>query len=269
MSLPADHPDRPRLRDQVIRAFLPMAYRQVRRYRYSGQDLRDLNQVAALALVKAVDHYDPTLGYAFSSYAIPCIQGELKRHFRDKAWLIQPPRPIQELRTQTIDARQRLTQTLRRAPTPGELADELGVDVERILEVAACDRCFQPISLNAPRPGAGRAHDGDTDLADQVGDTDHELDIAADRASLPAALAYLSERDRAVIVLRFYGDLTQTEIGERLGISQMHVSRLLKGAVEQMRAFLNGDPPPATTHERKPGPRARRAGHAPAVREAA
>lgn len=174
------------------------------------------------------------------------------------------------MRTNSI--RQRLTQDLHRTPTTSELANELGVGVEQVREALASDRCYRPISLNTPQPGAGRAHDGDTELTDIVGDTDPDLEIVADRASLPAALAQLSKRDRTVIVLRFFDELTQTQIGERLGISQMHVSRLLKGATEQMRAFLDGDPPPGTVHhERKPCParhRASRAQHA-SVKEAA
>ncbi len=235
-------PDRDALRCKVIEAFLPLAARQARRYARRGEPTEDLIQVATIGLIAAIDRYEPELGSNFYAFAIPTIRGELKRHFRDKGWMIQPPRRLQEL-TRSVEAMAgRLSQSLGRAPTTIELADALDTGVDTVLEALTAADGYRAVSLNMLAGRDARAQDS-VELGDLLGAPDPALEWAADRVSLPAALAILSHRARTAIALRFFHGLTQTEIGEHLGLSQMHVSRLISRSLAQMRAFLNGDPP--------------------------
>lgn len=156
-ALPCGHPERAALRARVIEAFLPLAYRMAGRYRRTAEDIEDLRQVASVALIGAVDRYDPRFGRGFYAFAIPTISGELKRHFRDHAWAVQPTRRIQEMWLQLHHVGQRLAQELGRPPTAAELARAMGVDIERVVEALDADRYHQPVSLSSPSPGPSTA----------------------------------------------------------------------------------------------------------------
>jgi RNA polymerase sigma-B factor len=221
----------PRAREALIERFLPLARSIARRYENSGEPLEDLVQVASLALVKAVDRYDPSRGNAFSSFAVPTIAGELKRHFRDRTWTVRPPRDVQELTIKVERVSTELWQRNDRAPTVAELAAELELDPEQILEALHARTARGRLSLDAPT-GSG---DERPSLGEVIGGVDDGYDQAESRALLDRLLATVSERDREVIRLRFEEDLTQAEIGELLGVSQMQVSRIVRQTLAQLR----------------------------------
>jgi RNA polymerase sigma-B factor len=220
-----------RARAELIERFLPLARSLARRYENSGEPLEDLVQVASLALVRAVDRYDSTRGHAFSSYAVPSIVGELKRHFRDRSWTIRPPRELQELTLRVERASSQLSQALDRAPTVRELATELGVSDERVLDALQAGSARGALSLQA----TGRGGDGEAMLQDRLGVDDDGYGHAEERGDLDRLLACLPARQREVLRLRFEEDLTQAEIGERLGVSQMQISRLVRLSINQLR----------------------------------
>ncbi|WP_433604691.1 sigma-70 family RNA polymerase sigma factor [Dactylosporangium sp. CA-139114] len=230
---PAD-PRRARLRDEIIELCLPAARHLARRYCASGEPVGDLAQVAAVGLIKAVDGYDPQRAIEFGAYASPTVTGELKRHFRDRTGAVRLPRRLQELRMRLNRARDELTLALGRPPRAEDLAEHLGAGVDEIVECAAAGHLQRPISIDAPAAGE---HE-DTPLAELVGAEDPGFALADLRASLPAAMAGLPERERRIIALRFYGNLSQSEIAERVGMSQMHVSRLLTHALGFLRRRL-------------------------------
>jgi len=222
----------PRAREALIERFMPLARSIARRYENSGEPLEDLVQVASLALVKAVDRYDPSRGNAFSSFAVPTIAGELKRHFRDRTWTVRPPRDLQELTIKVERVTTELWQRNDRAPTVGDLAAELGLEDEQILEALHARTARNRVSLDAPSGG----DDGERPaLGDVLGGVDDGYDQAESRALLDRLLATVSARDREVIRLRFEEDLTQAEIGELLGVSQMQVSRIVRQTLAQLR----------------------------------
>jgi RNA polymerase sigma-B factor len=222
----------PGAREALIERFLPLARSIARRYESSGEPLEDLVQVASLALVKAVDRYDPSRGNAFSSFAVPTIAGELKRHFRDRTWTVRPPRDLQELTIKVERVTTELWQRNDRAPTVADLAAELGLDEEHILEALHARTARGRLSLDAPTGG----DDGERPaLGDVLGSVDGGYDQAESRTLLDRLLATVSARDREVIRLRFEEDLTQAEIGERLGVSQMQVSRIVRQTLAQLR----------------------------------
>jgi RNA polymerase sigma-B factor len=232
-ALPAGHPSRPALRNQAIEAWLPMARRLARRYAGHGEILDDLVQVATVGLIKAVDRYDPRLGDGFLAYAIPTVLGEVRRHFRDHGWMIRVPRRLQEMRMAISDANSALTHSLGRAPTIADIAGHLGVGEEEVLEGLEGAQAYRAASLSAP---AGP--DGTFELGDTLGAEDHGYELAELMVALPSALARLTERQRRIITLRFYGNQTQTQIAEQIGLSQMHVSRLLTAALTALRTQL-------------------------------
>jgi RNA polymerase sigma-B factor len=225
--------DRLRYRDEVVRICLPVADQLARRFRNRGQPQEDLTQVAVLGLLKAVDGYDRTLGHPFISYAVPTILGELRRYFRDRTWAVRAPRRVQELRLEINQVVDVLTQRLGHAPTETEIADHLQVDVDDVLEVLVASHGYRPMSLYQP-VGGGDA----TELVDLMGSADGELEHVELHESLPPLLAQLSPREQRIIALRFFGNLTQNEIAGQLGISQMHVSRLLSRALATLRRGL-------------------------------
>lgn len=218
-------------RDALAERFLPLARSLARRYARSTEPMDDLVQVASLALVKAIDRFDPAQGTAFSSYAVPTIVGELRRHFRDHAWTVRPPRALQELTLRVEHAITRLSHDLDRMPTVGELATALGCSEEPILEAlqARGGRCS--VSLQASGSGEG---DPPT-LEHILGTLDDGYTAAESRATLDTMMAGLSPRSHEVLRLRFEQDLTQSQIGELIGVSQMQVSRLIRQALTQMR----------------------------------
>jgi len=235
-AVPADHPDRAKLRATVIEKNLPMAKQLARRYAGRGESLDDLVQVAALALIKAVDGYDPSRQIPFAGYAIPSILGALRNHFRDSAWGIRVPRSIQELALDVVTATGELNQRRGRSPTPAELADHLQVNVDDILAAIGAWQFYNLASLNAPR--AGTDGTDSADLIDLTGGTDPRYAGLDDRLILRSLVAALPRRERRILSMRFYGYMTQTEIAAEVGLSQMHVSRLLRRSLAQLRAAM-------------------------------
>ncbi|MEV5654849.1 SigB/SigF/SigG family RNA polymerase sigma factor [Streptomyces sp. NPDC052291] len=228
-----DGPEKDELRRATVCAWLPMAHRLASRFRDRGEPLDDLRQVAAIGLVKAVDRYDPERGKDFETYAIPTVVGELKRHFRDHTWDVHVPRRVQDLRNQVRVARRDLAQTLGgRSPTEAEIAAGTGLCVEDVRDGLEALDSYRTLSLDAEMPRA--AGDGSC-LADTLGLCDHALDVAVDREAVKPGLRSLPERERTILYLRFFRDMTQERIAETLGISQMHVSRLIARCCEEVR----------------------------------
>ncbi|UWP87288.1 RNA polymerase sigma factor SigF [Dactylosporangium fulvum] len=233
--LPAG-PDRERVRARLIELYIPLAEYLARRFRNRGEQFDDLVQVANLGLIKSVDGYDPTRGAAFTSYAIPMIVGELKRHFRDKGWDVRVPRRLQELRLEISKVSGDLAQDLGRSPTVADLAARLEVSEEEIIEGLDCGQAYRALSLDAP---AGDGTDpGAAGLGDLLGGEDPDMRNVENREALRPLLAKLPEREQKIIAMRFHGNLTQSQIATELGISQMHVSRLLAGALRTLRSEL-------------------------------
>jgi RNA polymerase sigma-B factor len=225
-------------REDLVRYCLPFAGRMARRYRGRGEYLEDLEQVARLGLVKAVDRYDPERG-SFTAYAVITISGELKRHFRDRTWGVHVPRRVQDLSLEVGHASMLLTSTLSRTPTVGELAERLGVTEAAVMEAVESAAGYSPASLNAPV-----AEDGAIEFGDLLGDVDGDLESVTDKLTVTDLLLRMPARERRMLALRFYGNRTQAEIADELGISQMHVSRLLSRALTWLReAMLSDDPP--------------------------
>jgi RNA polymerase sigma-B factor len=235
-ALPAGHPSRPGLRDEAIAAWLPLARHLANRYAGRGEPADDLQQVAVMGLIKAVDRFDADRGVDFAGFAIPTIVGELKRHFRDRTWSIRVPRRLQELRLAITGANNDLHHTLGRAPTVADIAVHLGISEEEVLEGLEGARAYNSTSLSIPVSA-----EGDTTLGDTLGAQDDGFELTELRVSLGPALASLDEREQKIISLRFYGNLTQSEIAERVGVSQMHVSRLLTKALAKLRKQIGDD----------------------------
>jgi RNA polymerase sigma-B factor len=225
---------RKHLRHEVIRLCLPFAERLARRFHGLGEPTADLNQVAALGLVKAVDRYDPGLGTDFPSFATPTILGDLRRYFRDRGWSVRVPRRLQELRLDINRARDHLTHELGRIPTAADLATHLDVDEDAVIEALAAADAYRSTSLFAT---VGPEEDGST-LADRLGAEDHGYEAVDIHHTLRPLLAGLPERERRLIAMRFFGNMTQAHIAERLGISQMHVSRLLTRTLNRLRGEI-------------------------------
>ncbi|MER6123943.1 RNA polymerase sigma factor SigF [Streptomyces sp. NPDC001795] len=220
------------LRDEIVEAWLPMAERLAGRFRSRGESFDDLRQVAALGLVKAVDRYDPERGHAFESYAVPTVTGEIKRHFRDHMWTLHVPRRVQDLRNRVRFARQDLAQTVSgRGPTVAEIAECARMSEEDVLVGLEALESFTALSLDAELPGS---EDGFS-IGDALGSPDPALDTVVDREAVKPRLRALPERERAILYMRFFDDMTQSSIAERLGISQMHVSRLISRCCNRLR----------------------------------
>ncbi|MGH2908666.1 MAG: SigB/SigF/SigG family RNA polymerase sigma factor, partial [Solirubrobacteraceae bacterium] len=213
-----------RARDALIERFLPLARKLARRYSGSSEPYDDLVQVASLGLVKAVERFDPTRGFAFTSFAVPTIVGELKRYFRDTAWALHVDRSAQERARRITDARREVGVRHRRSPTITELAVYLECSEEEVLDGLQIAEAYDTVSLDAPRGGAGEA---DRRL-DTLGDEDVRLELVDEQTTVFAAAQQLCERDRTILYLRFGEDLTQAEIAALVGVSQMQVSRLLR-----------------------------------------
>ena len=231
----------PAARAAAVDAFLPLVRSLARRYRRGEEPLEDLEQVASLGLLKAIDGFDPERGTTFLSYAVPTITGELRRHFRDKGWTIRVPRELQELNLKLTREQEAATTQLGRPPTPAELAARLGVSVERVLEAREATHAMRPLSLDRPAQ-ADDGEGGDT-LVDRFGSLDAGYRRAEDAVTVDDLLGRLPDRERRVVELRFHEDLTQSEIGKRIGVSQMHVSRLLHRALAELNGMATrGDP---------------------------
>jgi len=206
----------------------------VRRYSGSPEPTEDLMQVGYVGLLKAINNFDPAFGNGLSAYAEPCVSGEIKRHFRDKRWQIRVARPAQELLLELRQAEDELTHQLSRAPRESELAERLGVTLDEVAAARQASQAFSTYSLDAPLS----SHEDPGILADLFGEDDEAVEHTIDMESVNAHWEELPEREQRVLVLRFYGNLTQAEIGTRLGISQMHVSRLLDKALTHLRGKL-------------------------------
>jgi len=231
--LPAG-PDRARVRARLIEMYIPLAEYLARRFRNRGEHFDDLVQVANLGLIKSVDGYDVSRGAAFTSYAIPMIVGELKRHFRDKGWDVRVPRRLQELRLEITKVTGDLAQTLGRSPTVADLAKRLDVSEEEIIEGLDSAHAYRALSLQAPVAG----EEATTELGDLLGDIDHDLENVEDREALRPLIGRLPVREQKIIAMRFFGNMTQSQIARELDISQMHVSRLLSHALGVLREGL-------------------------------
>ena len=218
-------------RDWLVRRYLPLARHVAARYSGGGEPIDDLEQVASLGLVKAIDRFDPSRGVSFSSYAVPTIAGELRRHFRDHTWTLRVPRDIQELAVKVTRVEPALQLELGRAPTAAELAERLDCSIEGLLEARDAAGANRMSSLDAPVS----SEDGGS-LAELLGAADERLEHLERSMTVDAALEHLSERDRTILHLRFQEELTQAAIGERVGLSQMHVARLIRQALETLRA---------------------------------
>lgn len=218
----------PRAREALVRRWMPLANRLARRYQRDGEPIDDLIQVASLGLLKAIDRFDPTRGTAFTTFAVPTIAGELKRYYRDHKWSIAVPRELRDLSTRLPAAEAALEMALSRAPTASELADELGVSVERLLETR--------VAVAAQRTASLEPADDDEAVAPrrELGVDEAGFSGAEARATVEALSTSLNERTREILRLRFEDDLTQAEIGAIVGLSQMHVSHLLRDALRQM-----------------------------------
>jgi len=234
VALPGRHPSRAALREKAIEAWLPLAQHLAHRYSGRGEPADDLAQTAAVGLIKAVDKFDPGRGVDFAGYAIPTIIGELKRHFRDRTWDIRVPRRLQELRLAISEANSSLLQTLGRSPTIADIAAHLALTEEEVLEGLEGARAYNAVSLSTPTGDGERA----TELGDMLGGEDGEFELAELRVALGPALATLDEREQRILTLRFYGNLTQSQIAEQVGVSQMHISRLLARALTRLRGQL-------------------------------
>jgi RNA polymerase sigma-B factor len=227
----------PVAREALVERFLPLARQLARRYQRAEEPLDDLIQVASLGLVKAIDRFDSDRDVAFSSYAVPTILGEIKRHFRDRTWSVRVPRDLQELSLKVDRAAVAMAKDLQRQPTVSELAEKLDISEEQVLEAMEASGAYRATSLSAPRGGDDQ---GDT-LADTVGTEEQGYQLAESRATLDQLMQTITPREREVLRLRFEEDLTQAEIGERIGVSQMQVSRLIRQSVSRLRSAARTD----------------------------
>jgi RNA polymerase sigma-B factor len=220
-------------RELLIERYLPLARRLARRYQHTDEPIEDLVQVASIGLLKAVDRFDCSREVMFSSYAVPTILGELKRHFRDRTWSVRVPRDLQELALRVDQMVTRLSLGQRRSPSVGEIARAVDVSEEQVLEALEAMGSYRASSLDAPRS----SRDEETQsVAETLGSDDSGFDRAEERATLDLLMVRITERERTVLRLRFRDDLTQAEIGERIGVSQMQVSRLIRQALARLRA---------------------------------
>jgi RNA polymerase sigma-B factor len=237
-ALPRASGERAAICEVLVKRYAHLVRACVRPYRQSPEPVEDLMQVGYVGLLKAIGNFDPAAGDSLSAYAAPCISGEVKRHFRDKRWQVRVRRQVQELLLEMRAMTGDLAQQLGRAPSDGELAAALKVTEDDIREARQASLAFSASSLDAPLSDAEDA----ALLADVLGDDDEAFEHAIDMDTVNAHLDELPEREQRVLVLRFYGNLTQAEIGQRLGISQMHVSRLLTRALAYLRDKLTSDP---------------------------
>jgi RNA polymerase sigma-B factor len=222
-------------RDGLVRLHLPLVDHCARRFRNRGEPFEDLVQVGTIGLIKSIDRFDLDRGVEFSTYATPTIIGEIKRYFRDKGWAIRVPRRLQEMRMQIGATTGELTQTLGRSPTPRELAEAIGCTVEEIIEGIESSNAYSTLSLDATDDSG---EEGGVSMLEMLGLDDVELEHIEIRESIKPLLEALPDREKRILLLRFFKNMTQSEIAEEIGVSQMHVSRLLSRTLDQLRASL-------------------------------
>jgi RNA polymerase sigma-B factor len=235
--LPEDSRRRSRLRDEIVTMHLPLVRHLARRFNNRGEPLEDLIQVATVGLINSVDRFDPDRGVEFLSYAVPTIVGEIKRHFRDQGWAVRVPRRLKELHLSLTAAIAELSQRHGRAPNASELADYLKITREEVLEGLEAANAYRSSSLEDPV----RGDESLPTLANTLGEEDKALEGVEFRESLQPLLKTVAPRERRILLLRFFGNMTQSQIAEQLGISQMHVSRLLAQTLRQLREQLTSD----------------------------
>ena len=224
----------PHARDRLVERFLPLAQSLARRYTRRAESLEDVEQVASLALIKAIDGFNTERGTAFSSYAVPSIAGAIKRYYRDSGWSVRPPRDTQDLAVNVARANDTLSAATGSPATPAEIAEFLGVSVEAVVEAREAYGAMDCESLDQPHRNREGDDGGGASLLDTLALPDRELDGVCDRMALEALLDTLPDRERLVIQLYYQHELTQLEIGERLGYSQMHISRIMRTAVKEL-----------------------------------
>jgi RNA polymerase sigma-B factor len=224
-------------RERLVHLHLPLVEYCARRFRHRGEPFEDLVQVGTIGLLKSIDRFDPDRGVEFSTYATPTVIGEIKRYFRDKGWAIRVPRRLQELRMQIGAAMAELTQSLGRSPTPRELADAIGCSVEEIVDGIESSNAYSTLSLDA-----GDDVEDNALLRQAIGVEDENLEQVEIRESLKPLLDALDPREKKILLLRFFRNKTQTQIAEEIGVSQMHVSRLLSRTLERLRGALEQSP---------------------------
>jgi RNA polymerase sigma-B factor len=222
-------------REGLVTLHLPLVEHCARRFRNRGEPFEDLVQVGTIGLIKSIDRFDLDRGVEFSTYATPTIIGEIKRYFRDKGWAIRVPRRLQELRMQIVSATADLTQTLGRSPTPRELAEAIGCTVEEIVEGIESSNAYSTLSLDATDDNG---EDGSVSMLEMMGLDDEELEQVEIRESLKPLLEALPAREKRILLLRFFKNKTQSQIAAEIGVSQMHVSRLLGRTLDQLRESL-------------------------------
>jgi RNA polymerase sigma-B factor len=237
MAAAGDESERVRVRGELVELHLPLAEYLARRFGNRGEPHEDLVQVATIGLIKAIDRFDLGRGVAFSTYATPTIVGEIKRHFRDRGWTIRVPRRLQEVQAVINQAVSDLGQELGRSPTVAELARRVGMSEEEILEGLESANAYSPLSLDAPDPSGEVGA-----VIEQLGDYDDALDAVVDRETVKPLLDQLDARAKRILLLRFFRNMTQSQIAEELGISQMHVSRLLSRTLADLRRRLEEQP---------------------------
>jgi RNA polymerase sigma-B factor len=225
-----------RAREQLIERYMPFAKRLALRYRGASESFDDLLQVANLGLVNAVDRYDPKRGIPFTAFASPTILGELKRHFRDRVWTVRVPRGLHDRMAEVDKAMTELTKKLQRAPSVGEIAERLELEQTDVLEVLEANHNRRPLSLDRP---SGPDEGEDSPPSEWIGSEDEAFELVEGRIALDEALPFLDERERLVLRLRFVEDMTQSQIAERIGNSQMHVSRILRRALTRIRERIS------------------------------
>ncbi|MFZ0215383.1 MAG: SigB/SigF/SigG family RNA polymerase sigma factor [Candidatus Dormiibacterota bacterium] len=234
-----DPAERDRIRDELTRAYEGLVYFLARKFQNRGEPLDDIAQVGFLGLIKAIDRFDPDLGNEFTTFATPTIAGEIKRYFRDKGWSIRFPRRLQELHQQVVRTNELLKNERGRQPTVAEVAERLGVETNDVLESMEIGSAHTPVSIDSTvdrDDGEGRQ------LSETVGSDDLNLDRVEMRDVLNRAMTHLSERERKILAMRFVDEMSQSEVAKRLGISQMHVSRLQRAAVDQLRELMEREP---------------------------
>lgn len=234
-STPVDDPERERLRDELVTGFLPVAQHIARRFAHRGEPLDDLVQVATVGLINAVDRFSPERGSDFFSFAVPTISGEVRRHFRDLGWSMRVPRRLKDLHVSINGAVSYLAQEIGRAPRPSEIAQHLGIPVADVLEGLEAAEVYRSSSLDEMLSSDA----GSATVGELVGEADAELARVDFMQALRPVLGELAERERTIVLLRFFGNMTQTQIAEEVGISQMHVSRLLSQTLDRLRNRLD------------------------------
>src|SRR5438552_11390691 len=224
-------------REQLIEQYMSLVRSLARRYSYRGEQLEELVQIGAIGLIKAIDRFDLERGVELTTYATPNIIGEIKRHFRDKGWAVRVPRGLQELNVQLSRLMEQLTVQLGRSPTIPELAKAAGVEEEQVLEALESGRAYTSLSLSV----GGGGEDDDLDPLESLGTEEHQYEVSEDRAVLAPGFKALDERERKILQLRFFEGLTQSQIAQQVGISQMHVSRLIRRSLEKIRETIAED----------------------------